>query len=107
MLSRVSIIQQIQQENGDRVSELSTAVAAAQRAHDTAVQQAKRVTSLSAGDGGKEKQVIQGKVNTLNSAAFAQAMTIFEQDGELPEHQPAHREHGRRGGAAVRDDPAR
>ena len=24
---------------------------------------------------------------------------------ELPEHQPAHRQHGRRGGAAVRDDP--
>ena len=25
---------------------------------------------------------------------------------QLPEHQPAHRQHGRRGGAAVRDDPA-
>ena len=47
MLSRVSIMQQLQTENGDRVSALSTAEAAAQRAHDTAVQQATKVTTLS------------------------------------------------------------
>ena len=32
----------------------------------------------------KEKQVIQGKVNTLNSAAFAKAMSIFQQTGHYP-----------------------
>ena len=83
MLSRVAILQQIQEENGDRVNQLATAVAAAQRAHDTAIQQAKRVASL-AGTMAAEKQVIQGKVNKLNSAAFAQAMTIFQQTGNYP-----------------------
>ncbi len=83
MLSRVSILQQIQQENGDRVSQLATAVAAAQRAHDTAVQQAARVASLASTMAAK-KQVIQGKVNKLNSAAFARAMTIFQQTGNYP-----------------------
>ncbi len=83
MLSRVSIMQQLQLENGDRVSALSTAEAAAQRAHDTAVQQAKRVAALSA-KMAKEKQVIQGKVNTLNSKAFAKAMSIFQQTGNYP-----------------------
>jgi len=38
MLSRAAIMQQLQKENGDRVSALSTAEAAARRAHDTAVQ---------------------------------------------------------------------
>ena len=32
----------------------------------------------------KEKQVIQGKVSTLNSAAFAKAMSIFQQTGNYP-----------------------
>ncbi len=83
MLSRVAIMQQLQLENGDRVTALSTAEAAAQRAHDTAVQQATRVAALSASMA-KEKQVIQGKVNTLNSAAFAKAMSIFQQTGNYP-----------------------
>ncbi len=83
MLSRVSIMQQLQLENGDRVTALSTAEAAAQRAHDTAVQQATRVAALST-QMAKEKQVIQGKVNTLNSAAFAKAMSIFQQTGNYP-----------------------
>ena len=83
MLSRVAIMQQLQLENGDRVTALSTAEAAAQRAHDTAVQQAKRVATLSASMA-KQKQVIQGKVNTLNSAAFAKAMSIFQQTGNYP-----------------------
>jgi peptidoglycan DL-endopeptidase CwlO len=83
MLSRVSIMQQLQNENGDRVAALSTAEAAAQRAHDTALQQAKRVSVLAA-QMAKEKQVIQGKVNTLNSKAFAKAMSIFQQTGNYP-----------------------
>ncbi len=83
MLSQVSIMQQLQNENGDRVAALSTAAAAAQRAHETAVQQAARVTKLSA-QMAKEKQVIQGKVNTLNSKAFAKAMSIFQQTGNYP-----------------------
>jgi peptidoglycan DL-endopeptidase CwlO len=83
LLSRVAIMQQLQDENGDRVAELSTAEAAAQRAHDTAVQQAQRVAALSS-QMAREKQIIQGKVNTLNSAAFAQAMAIFQKTGSYP-----------------------
>ena len=84
MLSRAAIMQQIQQENGDRVSQLSTAVAAAQRAHDTAVQQSRKVAKLAASMAAK-KAVIQGKVNKLNSAVFSQAMSIFDQTGHYPD----------------------
>lgn len=84
LLSRAAIMQQIQQENGDRVSQLSTAEAAARRAHDTAVQQARKVAKLAASMAAK-KQVIQGKVNKLNSAAFSQAMSIFDQTGHYPD----------------------
>lgn len=83
MLSRAAIMQQIQQENGDRVTALSTAETAARRAHETAVQQASKVTKLASAMAA-EKQIIQGKVNTLNSAAFAQAMTIFDRTGNYP-----------------------
>jgi peptidoglycan DL-endopeptidase CwlO len=83
LLSRAAIMQQIQQENGDRVSALSTAEAAARRAHETATQQAKRVANLAAAMAAK-KRVIQGKVAKLNSAAFAKAMSIFNQTGHYP-----------------------
>ena len=83
LLSRAAIMQQIQQENGDRVSQLSTAVAAARRAHDTAVQQARKVATLAKTMAAK-KAVIQGKVNRLNSSAFSQAMDIFRQTGHYP-----------------------
>ena len=83
LLSRAAIMQQIQQENGDRVSQLSTAEAAARRAHDAAVQQATKVAKLATAMAAK-KQVIQGKVNRLNSAAFSQAMSIFRQTGHYP-----------------------
>jgi len=83
LLSRVSIMQQLQLENGDRVAELSSAEATAERAHDTAVQQARRVAALSA-QMGKEKQVIQAKVNRLNSAAFSQALAVFQKTGSYP-----------------------
>ena len=62
MLSRAAIMQQLQTENGDRVSALATAEAAARRAHDTAVQQEAKVTTLAKTMAAK-KQVIQGKVN--------------------------------------------
>ncbi|MCW2910079.1 MAG: hypothetical protein JWL68_4868, partial [Actinomycetia bacterium] len=83
MLSRAAIMQQLQTENGDRVSALSTAEAAARRAHDTAVQQETKVTTLAKVMSAK-KQAIQGKVNTLNSAAFAQAMSIYQRTGNYP-----------------------
>jgi cell wall-associated NlpC family hydrolase len=83
LMSRASIMQQIQTENGDRVSELSTAEAAARHAHETAMQQAKKVSGLAAQMAVK-KQAIQRKVNTLNSAAFSKAMAIFNKTGQYP-----------------------
>jgi cell wall-associated NlpC family hydrolase len=83
MLSRAAIMQQLQTENGDRVSALSTAEAAARRAHDTAMQQETRVTTLAKVMAAK-KQSIQDKVNKLNSAAFAQAMSIYQRTGNYP-----------------------
>jgi cell wall-associated NlpC family hydrolase len=83
LMSRAAIMQQLQAENGDKVSALSTAEAAARRAQETAAQQTKRAAALSATMAGKTK-VIQGKINTLNSAAFSQAMNIFNQTGQYP-----------------------
>jgi cell wall-associated NlpC family hydrolase len=83
LMSRAAIMQQLQLENGDQVSALTTAEAAARRAHETAVQQAKYVSALAAKMAGKTR-AIQGKINTLNSAAFSQAMTIFQQTGQYP-----------------------
>jgi cell wall-associated NlpC family hydrolase len=83
LMSRAAIMQQLQLENGDKVSALSTAEAAARRAHETAVQQAKHVAVLAAKMAVKTR-AIQGKINTLNSAAFSQAMTIFQQTGQYP-----------------------
>jgi peptidoglycan DL-endopeptidase CwlO len=83
LMSRAAIMQQLQLENGDKVSALTTAEAAARRAHETAVQQAKRVSALVVKMAAKTR-AIQSKVNTLNSAAFSQAMTIFQQTGQYP-----------------------
>ncbi len=83
LMSRAAIMQQLQAENGDKVSALSAAEAAARRAQQTATQQAKRAAGLSATMAAKTK-VIQDKINTLNSAAFHQAMNIFNQTGQYP-----------------------
>ena len=64
MLSRVSIMQQLQNENGDRVAALSTAAAAARRAHDTAVQQT-----------GSYPDLHLATVNTVGEEALQYALT--------------------------------
>jgi cell wall-associated NlpC family hydrolase len=83
LMSRAAIMQQLQAENGDKVSALSTAEAAARHAQETAAQQGKRAAALSAGMAAKTK-LIQGKANTLNSAAFRQAMDVFDKTGQYP-----------------------
>jgi cell wall-associated NlpC family hydrolase len=42
-----------------------------------------KVTTLAKSMAAK-KRIIQGKVNTLNSAAFSQAMTIYQRTGNYP-----------------------
>ncbi len=83
LLGRAAIMQQIQTENGYKVSALSSAEAAARHAQETAAQQAKHAAALSAKMAAKTK-IIQSKINTLNSATFRQAMAIFNQTGQYP-----------------------
>jgi peptidoglycan DL-endopeptidase CwlO len=83
LIDRAAILQQLQRENGDRVSEIAAAVAAAQRARATALQQGKRVERLVGAMAARQRQA-QAKINILNSAVFAKAMTVFQQTGQYP-----------------------
>ena len=83
LLDRASIVQQLQSENGDRVSQLAAAAAAAQRAKETAAQQGKIAAQLAAQMASK-RQAAQKKINILNSALFAKAMTVFNRTGKYP-----------------------
>ena len=83
LISRASIMQQLQTENGDRVGQMAAAVAAAQRAKATAVQQGKVVARLAAEMAAK-RQAAQKKIKILNSAVFAKAMAVFNRTGNYP-----------------------
>jgi peptidoglycan DL-endopeptidase CwlO len=90
VLNRASILQQLQQENGNKVNLLAAAEAAAQRAQLTATQQEAEARKLAA-EMNKKVAQIQAKVNVLNSAAYSQAMTIFRQTGNYPDiHVPGN-----------------
>ena len=82
-ISRASIMIQLQQENGDKVTVVAAAEAAAERARLTAQQQARRAAVLAA-EMSKKVQAIQRRENVLNGAAFAQAMAIFKKTGTYP-----------------------
>ncbi len=84
LMSRAAIMQEIQQENSDRVAQLSAAEAAARRARETALQQTKTVSGLVTSMAAK-KSVIENKVRVLNSAAFSQAMSVFDKTGQYPD----------------------
>jgi cell wall-associated NlpC family hydrolase len=83
LLNRASILQQLQQENGNKVSLLAAAEAAAQRAQLTAAQEAAQSDKLAAAMSSKVA-AIQAKENVLNSAAFSQALAIFQRTGSYP-----------------------
>jgi cell wall-associated NlpC family hydrolase len=82
-LNRASIMIQLSHEQGGKVSLLSEAEAAANRATQTANQEALLADRLSAA---MQKKVaeIQAKVNVLNSSAYAQALAIFNKTGSYP-----------------------
>ena len=82
-INRASIMLQLQQENGDKVTGLVAAEAAAERARLTAQQQARKAKLLAAQMNTKV-QAIQRKENILNGAAFARAMAVFRQTGQYP-----------------------
>ena len=83
LISRASIMQQLQHQNGARIGQMAAAVAAAQRAKATAAQQSKVVARLAAQMAVK-RQAAQKKINILNSAVFAKAMTVFRKTGNFP-----------------------
>jgi peptidoglycan DL-endopeptidase CwlO len=83
LMGRAAIMQQLQTENGDRVSQLVAAVAAAQRAKETSVQQGQAAAKLAAQMAVKQ-QAAQKKISLLNSAVFAKAMAVFSQTGQYP-----------------------
>jgi peptidoglycan DL-endopeptidase CwlO len=83
VIDRAAIMQQLQQENGDKIGQLAAAVAAAQRARQTAQQQGTRAAHLAAAMAVKQKAA-QQKISLLNSAVFAKAMAVFNQTGKYP-----------------------
>jgi len=82
-VNRVSIMLQLQHENGDRVSAAATAKNAAERAVLTAQQEQAKATRLSAAMK-KKVDAIRAKENVLNSAAYKKAAEIFQQTGSYP-----------------------
>lgn len=83
-INRASIMLQLQQENGDRVTVLAAAEAAAERARLTAVQEEHKARNLAAAVAAKVA-LIQKKEAVLNSAAFRQAMAVFKRTGRYPD----------------------
>jgi peptidoglycan DL-endopeptidase CwlO len=83
-LNQASIMEQLDQENGDRVTTLEAAQAADRRAHEVAQQQIARVTSLESAMNAKTK-VIQAEIDKVNSSAMTQAMAIFDRTGQYPD----------------------
>jgi peptidoglycan DL-endopeptidase CwlO len=84
LLNRASIMTQLEQENGAKVSLIEGADIAARRAEGAATQQQQRASSLV-----KQMQTkvaaIQERENFFNSQAFAQAEQIYEQTGQYPD----------------------
>jgi peptidoglycan DL-endopeptidase CwlO len=83
LLSRAAIVQEIQREDGDQVSQLAVAVAAAQRARESSEQEGRLAAQLSKEIAAKQ-QAAQKKINILNSAVFAKAMSVFNRTGNYP-----------------------
>ena len=83
-LDQSSIMQQLDQENGTRVSQLRAAQAADKRANQTAQQQITNVTALESALNAKTK-AIQAEIDKINSSTMTQAMAIFDKTGQYPD----------------------
>ena len=103
-LSQASTITELDQASGDKVSTLATIEEQDQRARQTADQQIAAVQALQTQMNAK-KQVIDAKIDQVNSAAMKQAMTDLHADRAVPGHQHSDREHGRRPGPDARRCP--
>jgi len=83
-LSQASTITELDQASGDKVSTLATIEEQDQRARQTADQQVAEVQALQTQLNAK-KQVIDAKIDQVNSAAMKQAMAVFTQTGQYPD----------------------
>ena len=83
-LSQASAITELDQASGDKVSTLATIEEQDQRARQTADQQVAAVQALQTQLNAK-KQVIDAKIDQVNSAAMKQAMAVFTQTGQYPD----------------------
>jgi peptidoglycan DL-endopeptidase CwlO len=84
LLNQASIMAQLEQENGEKVSQVTSAQAAANEALLAAGQEAAQASKLTAAMAKKVAQ-IQGKENVLNSSVYAQALSVFQQTGTYPD----------------------
>ena len=82
-LSQASIIQDLNDEAGARLSTLQIAQEAAQRADLAAQQQIAQVTQLKAQMAAKVKAA-NAKMALLDSSTMAQALAVFQQTGSYP-----------------------
>jgi peptidoglycan DL-endopeptidase CwlO len=84
MLSRASIMTQLAAENGAKVSLVTSAQVAAQRATAAADQEEQKAKQLEHSMSTTEAK-LQAKENVFNSKAFAQAVAIYDQTGHYPD----------------------
>ncbi len=85
MLDRASILTELQQQNGTKMSLVTAANAAAERASALAMQESKQAAKLSDAMKGKVAK-IQAKENVLNSAVYTKALQQYQQTGHYPTH---------------------
>jgi len=84
LLNQASIMAQLEQENGEKVSQVTSAEAAANEALLAATQEAAQATKLTTAMA-KKQSVIQGQENVLNSSVYGQALSVFQQTGTYPD----------------------
>jgi peptidoglycan DL-endopeptidase CwlO len=83
LLNQSSILTQLNHQQNGKLSLLSQAEAAANRARKTASEEQTQAAKL-ASTMQSEVNQIQSKEDTLNSSAYAQALSIFNQTGQYP-----------------------
>jgi cell wall-associated NlpC family hydrolase len=83
-LSQASIVQQLDDEAGLRVSTLQKEQTAAQRAQATANEEISTANQLKTEINGKVAS-INAKLDVLNSSAMSQAMSVFDETGSYPD----------------------
>jgi cell wall-associated NlpC family hydrolase len=82
-LNQASIVQELDNQAGERLSAVQQAQLASERAQVTAKQEIATVDQLQ-GEINSKVSTIHAKLAVLNSAAMAQAMAVFQQTGSYP-----------------------